>query len=315
MFTFGFESPTSAVTESTVLSSGLRAARYVPFSECLPDGDSWPVEDIDVAGGAHILTKMVPPETSLPALLHYESMQCEDGTLDPGTANSDLVPNVYEGGFKVWECTHDLMLVMHELASTGKLPFASKSVLEAGCGAGLPAILATKLGARRILFQDFNPAVLRAVTMATCRLNGLESLIESNKISFISGDWARVSTLLLNESMDCTTEMPAREINESSKQPCHMFDIILTSETLYNVPASERLWQLVQGHLNVGGTAIIAAKAYYFGCGGSVAAFKLLIDADKRFTWRTLRTFDDGASNRRECFAVTRTQNSGSSSG
>ena len=30
-------------------------------------------------------------------------------------ANTDLVPGVYEGGFKIWECSYDLLAYLQEL--------------------------------------------------------------------------------------------------------------------------------------------------------------------------------------------------------
>ena len=61
-------------------------------------------------------------------------------------------------------------------------------------------------------------------------------------------------------------------------------------------------------HFHHAGVALIAAKSYYFGVGGSVAAFQALVAAEgaPEFGWRTVRTFEDGASNRREVVAVTR---------
>ena len=50
--------------------------------------------------------------------------------------------------------------------------------------------------------------------------------------------------------------------------------------------------------------ALIAAKSYYFGVGGSVADFRSLVDADGRFECKGVRTFEDGASNRREVLSV-----------
>ena len=76
-------------------------------------------------------------------------------------AATDLVPNVYEGGFKVWECARDLLEVMHDLERSGELRLEGAAVLEAGCGAGLPGALALRRGARRVVMQDFNPSVLR----------------------------------------------------------------------------------------------------------------------------------------------------------
>ena len=65
----------------------------------------------------------------------------------------------------------------------------------------------------------------------------------------------------------------------------------------------------MRDQLAVGGVALIAAKSFYFGVGGSVSAFRALAAAEcksGRFEWRSVRTFDDGASNRREVIAITR---------
>ena len=52
------------------------------------------------------------------------------------------------------------------------------------------------------------------------------------------------------------------------------------------------------------GVALIAAKSYYFGVGGSVADFCALVASDGRFACETVRTFEDGQSNRREVLRV-----------
>ena len=51
--------------------------------------------------------------------------------------NSDLIPSVYEGGLKIWECSVDLVGYLMESG----IGFEGKRVLEIGCGAGLPGIL------------------------------------------------------------------------------------------------------------------------------------------------------------------------------
>ena len=60
---------------------------------------------------------------------------------------------------------------------------------------------------------------------------------------------------------------------------------------------------LAFGHHAAPFQALVAAKSYYFGVGGSVAAFRQLVEADGRFECAVARTFDDGASNRREVLA------------
>ncbi|CAI5464640.1 unnamed protein product, partial [Closterium sp. Yama58-4] len=55
---------------------------------------------------------------------------------------SDLVPGKYEGGFKLWEATVDLIEAVRQDMRDGTLSFRRKHVLELGCGHGLPGILA-----------------------------------------------------------------------------------------------------------------------------------------------------------------------------
>ena len=64
------------------------------------------------------------------------------------SCHSDLIPGVYEGGLKVWECALDLV----EYLAESDIDFSGMRVLELGCGAGLPAIFALIRGAREVHF-------------------------------------------------------------------------------------------------------------------------------------------------------------------
>lgn len=66
--------------------------------------------------------------------------------------HSDLVPGVYEGGAKIWECTEDILNYMTEKYSQDW--WTRKKVLDLGCGAGLLGIYAYKQGAH-VDFQDY----------------------------------------------------------------------------------------------------------------------------------------------------------------
>lgn len=68
--------------------------------------------------------------------------------------HSDLIPGRYEGGLKVWECTFDLGELMAESEQNRKL-FQGSTVLDLGCGSGILGILAIKLGASKVVFQDY----------------------------------------------------------------------------------------------------------------------------------------------------------------
>ncbi|PVD30747.1 hypothetical protein C0Q70_10022 [Pomacea canaliculata] len=65
--------------------------------------------------------------------------------------HSDLEAGKYEGGLKLWECAVDLCQYLEEC----DISMPGCSVLELGCGGGLPGILAAKMGADIVHFQDF----------------------------------------------------------------------------------------------------------------------------------------------------------------
>lgn len=66
--------------------------------------------------------------------------------------HSDLIPGVYEGGAKIWECTEDLVQYLSEELS--KDDWASQKVLDLGCGSGILGIYAFLNGAK-VTFQDY----------------------------------------------------------------------------------------------------------------------------------------------------------------
>merc|ERR1712243_256667 len=94
----------------------------------------------------------------------------------------DVETDIYEGGFKLWECTLDIcQYFLKNYAKT----VVGKRVLELGCGHGLPGILALKLGCESVVFQDLNFEVLKLITACNIGLNDL--LMKS--VNLISGDW------------------------------------------------------------------------------------------------------------------------------
>lgn len=95
--------------------------------------------------------------------------------LDFLEAPSDLVPGVYEGGLKTWECSLDLVACLRETSKGGKI-FRRKSILEVGCGTAVPSVyilqeLFTRSppppeepGESHIHLQDYNDLVFRLIT-------------------------------------------------------------------------------------------------------------------------------------------------------
>ncbi len=81
--------------------------------------------------------------------------------------HSDLIPGVYEGGLKLWECAIDLV----HFLSKSNIDFSGMRILELGCGTGLPGIYSAIRGAKDVHFQDYNPEVLNFVTIPNVILN------------------------------------------------------------------------------------------------------------------------------------------------
>ena len=179
-FSFAFGHSEENVTR--ISEPELRPAREVALCDIYEQAEQWPQEEVTIYGtGKEIPTalhKHTVPEGLLPVLMHeeaagYSSADCSaslDGqcssaqppqdsggtvssSLNITLQRSDLVANVYEGGFKLWECARDLLQVIEESALHGWLQLDGATVLEAGCGAGLPGMLTMHLGASHLLLQ------------------------------------------------------------------------------------------------------------------------------------------------------------------
>ncbi|KAI0371372.1 hypothetical protein BV20DRAFT_993664 [Pilatotrama ljubarskyi] len=95
--------------------------------------------------------------------------------LDFLDAPSDLVPGVYEGGLKTWECSLDLVDCLDSIYNTEVAEkLQGKRILELGCGTAVPslyllqAIFSKEPSANsdiHIHLQDYNELVLRLVTL------------------------------------------------------------------------------------------------------------------------------------------------------
>jgi hypothetical protein len=62
--------------------------------------------------------------------IELNTKELDEGTLDllNKTNNTDLIPHVYEGGFKIWECSVDMMEYLEEV----NVDLKNKSVMDLG---------------------------------------------------------------------------------------------------------------------------------------------------------------------------------------
>ncbi|XP_011482787.1 histidine protein methyltransferase 1 homolog [Oryzias latipes] len=229
--------------------------------------------------------------------------------------NSDLISGVYEGGLKVWECTYDLLEQIEKNGET----FRDKTVLDLGCGAGLLGILALKRGASQVHFQDYNSTVIEQLTVPNVILNCQEDE---------EGDWEgdnnRKRTVEIQDKHGCEKEdeifkpPPKKRATDMSqhtlmrrchffsgnwktflplilkKEPQPKFDIIFTSETIYNTAYYPALHEALQKLLASNGQVYLATKSHYFGVGGGLHLFETFVKEKEVFSLDRLWDGEEG---------------------
>lgn len=205
-----------------------------------------------------------------------KSLATPSSSLAPPT--TDILPAIYEGGFKLWECALDL--TSHLLAN----PPSATTVLELGAGHAFPAIAAARAGATIIHIHDYNAEVLHAASMPNVDANAPDRA----NFRYFAGGWHALPAVLGRR-----------------------YDLVLSAETVYAPQAVVAVATVVLDTLACGGTALIAGKAYYFGVGGGTRAFAnaVVLLAERRAIAVTVDVVEesrDGASNVREIVRVRR---------
>ncbi|KAL5498814.1 hypothetical protein ACEPAH_2169 [Sanghuangporus vaninii] len=220
---------------------------------------------------------------------------------------SDLVPGVYEGGLKTWECSLDLVdylsgLNLEKVEGVGVGSVArvrGKRVIEIGCGTAMPSLYLLhvlfshpqKISSESdagTAWTELSDMLLRSqrrdLQITPELLTTFRSSLEEQHISirFIAGSW---QSLADNNDNVCTFP----------------FDITLTSETIYQTSSLPSLIILLKRcassmsgdddgiatrtqELSIEETGsrkggrgllcLVAAKVLYFGVGGGVMEFE-----------------------------------------
>ena len=112
----------------------------------------------------------------------------DDGTTTSplsGLEATDLQQNVYEGGYKTWECSLDLVRFLLDRGPRKDLDDLVRvgHVIEMGCGSALPSLLLFQYALREKLgiyftLTDYNADVLRLVTLPNLVLAWAAALSE-----------------------------------------------------------------------------------------------------------------------------------------
>ncbi|KDR72512.1 hypothetical protein GALMADRAFT_73561 [Galerina marginata CBS 339.88] len=200
-------------------------------------------------------------------------------------APSDLVPGVYEGGLKTWECSLDLVDYLDSLKDASvpsPKTFVGKKVLEVGCGTGVPSsyIFREVLSCTRttaisgdpsprteIHLQDYNVSVLQLVTLPNILLTWYTSP-HADAYRSATGDQEVAPTVDPTDAgeLPITAELKDAFLSSLSALKISFrffsgswdtfdpiktigpagYDILLTSETIYRTDSLDPLVNLMQ---------------------------------------------------------------------
>ncbi|KAJ7803483.1 hypothetical protein B0H14DRAFT_2887700 [Mycena olivaceomarginata] len=210
-------------------------------------------------------------------------------------APSDLVPGVYEGGLKTWECSLDLVGYLDSFRDVDSSYFSGKRVLEVGCGTGIPSVyLLSYLFSENsnvnahVHMQDYNASVLELITFRT--LSSLDMSPSSAAYRAAAadeecppGDPTIPGELTITPALKSAFTASIAKLGislaffsgpweglttylRSSVETKH--DLVLTSETIYRTEALPALIQLLHqacADAQSRPLCLVAAKVLYFG--------------------------------------------------
>lgn len=196
------------------------------------------------------------------------------------TNESDLHKDYYEGGFKVWEGSYDLIDQLAADLDVSK----PQEIIEIGSGTSLPSsyIINRKFHMNTdsplvLILSDFNYEVLRLVTIPNIIINWYLATHP-----FV--DQIRLTEPLLAEFVNDLARLNIKiELIEGSWSPefiqllqPYNFSLVLTAETIYSLESLPILCQILILAITTSNCrcqALVAAKNFYFGVGGSVNDF------------------------------------------
>lgn len=241
--------------------------------------------------------------------VRVQLMAEDDGSQEnvlAGLENTDLQTNVYEGGYKTWECSLDLVKFLLDRGPRKDLDDLVRvnHIVELGCGSAVPSLLLFQYALKNQLsmlftLADYNADVVRLVTLPNLVLAWAATLSTEDSTKLLSdgnplldseqehGDLYLTPEILAAFKQQLQSTGLILNLLSGSWTPTQRFldlvpstpeldTFILGSETIYS-PASLSAFAetivALMGQVQTG-KAIVAAKRVYFGVGGSVDAFR-----------------------------------------
>ncbi|CAJ2501023.1 Uu.00g038760.m01.CDS01 [Anthostomella pinea] len=271
----------------------------------LPSKIAYSTLDVDLDGNGSIRL----PRRELWDVRVQLMAEEDAGETEPGLGKHDVKTGVYEGGFKSWESSVDLVKVLHSsnpfFADAARVP----RIIELGCGTALPSLAlfhwalsvrTAKYPPISIVLADYNPTVLQLVTLPNFILTW--ALHQRTQFAFLNEAFSTEGELELTpevltafqtyllganfsllffsggwsaEFVDLVTsaDIPAAETD------LKQVTIIIGAETIYSPFAlgafTQTIFSLMEHDKAKGheAEALVGAKKLYFGVGGSLDDF------------------------------------------
>ncbi|POR35400.1 Histidine protein methyltransferase 1 [Tolypocladium paradoxum] len=228
-----------------------------------------------------------------------------------GLGEHDVKTGVYEGGFKSWESSVDLVKVLAAESHPASLQGRPVRVIELGCGTALPSVALFQWAMAlepsqpqpfTFILADYNPSVLQLVTAPNFLLAW--ALHHQHRHPALRGAFSLEGELELGpdvlqafqthllernislsflsggwspEFVRLLYDLPAAAPQASGSSPV---SVLLGAETIYSPFALQTFNETVfavlgreQAALGAQAAAFVAAKRLYFGVGGSLDDF------------------------------------------
>ncbi|KAF3762531.1 hypothetical protein M406DRAFT_264712 [Cryphonectria parasitica EP155] len=146
----------------------------------LPSKIAYSLLEVDLDGRAMVqIPRRELWDVRVQLMAEDDGENCSE-EVEPGLGNHDVKTGIYEGGFKSWESSVDLVKVLAAEGFSRSLTEGPSRVIELGCGTALPSLalfqwaIAERVQVREaskeldplcLTLADYNPSVLRLVTM------------------------------------------------------------------------------------------------------------------------------------------------------
>ncbi|KAK6842686.1 origin recognition complex subunit Orc5 [Apiospora arundinis] len=275
--------------------------------ERLPSTISYGLLDVVLDSG---VTIQLPRRELWDVRVQLMAEDGDKGETEAGLGSHDVKTGVYEGGFKSWESSVDLVKVLAQSKSFLDAADATPCVIELGCGTALPSLALFQWAMEKkpseqsgtplsIILADYNSAVLELVTLPNFLLAWVRQEASDSSVgAFLSEGELEINQEVIMGfkqfladrkitldffsgawSTELVGLMSKRTEETATPSGSKKTTTIIGAETIYSPFAlqsfTDTTLALLEQEKALQNTAelLVGAKKLYFGVGGSLDDF------------------------------------------